>query len=79
MRKETAVLFEEAWRVYKAEPQYITADDVEIQMSLDKKEWADTLKLMIRINAGRKERYDAALDEALEKFVAAYREESLCD
>lgn len=79
MRKETAVLFEEAWRVYKAEPHYITADDVEIQLYLDKEEWADTLKLMTRINAGRKERYDDALDEALGKFVAAYREESLCD
>lgn len=79
MRKETAVLFEEAWRAYKAEPHYITADDVEIQTYLDKEEWADTLKLMTRINAGRKERYDDALDEALEKFVAAYREESLCD
>ena len=79
MRKETAVLFEEAWRAYQAEPHYITADDVEIQTYLDKEEWADTLKLMTRINAARKERYDDALDEALGKFVAAYREESLCD
>ena len=90
MRKETAVLFEEAWRAYKAEPHYLTAEDLQLHVEgeigaplfdavLNKQEYADVMRQISYINQERKERYDDALDEALGKFVAAYWEESLCD